>query len=175
MTTIALDFALLACLAAHAELLAFALRAALTPASILSTLGFVGAPGLMVFFAWRMMRQFGRAIGAGILIVRGVCAVRCRRIHRWTMRRWGARSQSVNSVDLRPIYRGYGGVMGFCFLPQIVYSRSSATSIAFDWQKKLVSCSDDPRNPLSYCIEFLAIRCRQLCHYRCPEPKWTHA
>lgn len=101
MTAIAFDFALLARLAAHTQLLAFALRAAL-PAGLLSTLIFSSAPDLMVVFtcAGGMVRHFGCAIGTGIM-VRSDCAVRCRHIHGGT-RRLRACSLSVNSGTFLP-------------------------------------------------------------------------
>jgi len=52
MSTIAFDFALLARLAAHAQLLAFALRASLTPADVLATVVLAGTPNLVVIIAW---------------------------------------------------------------------------------------------------------------------------
>ena len=81
MPAIALDFALLARLAAHAQLLAFALRAALAPAAVVAALVLSGAPHLVVIVARRVLRQLGRAVGTGTLIVRSICAVRSRRIH----------------------------------------------------------------------------------------------
>ena len=91
MIAIALDFALLARLAAHAELLAFALEAALTPACIVAAVVLASAPNLMIIVAWRMVRQFRRATGTRGLIVRRACAVRSRRIHCWARRRERAR------------------------------------------------------------------------------------
>ena len=58
MTAVALDFALLARLTAHGQLLAFALRAALAPASVLATLFLARTPNLVIIFAWRVVRQF---------------------------------------------------------------------------------------------------------------------
>ena len=52
MAAIAFDFALLARLAAHAQLLAFALRASLTPASVLAAVVLAGTPNLVVIVAW---------------------------------------------------------------------------------------------------------------------------
>lgn len=86
MTAIALDLALLARLAAHAQLLAFALRTALTPASVVATVLLTSAPNLVIIVAGRMMRHLRRAIGTCILVERNVCAVRNRRIHCWARR-----------------------------------------------------------------------------------------
>lgn len=92
MAAIALDFALLARLAAYAQLLAFALRAALALApaavlaAVLATVVLAGAPYLVLIIARRVLRQFRCAVEAGLVRVRNICAVGRRRIHCWSER-----------------------------------------------------------------------------------------
>jgi hypothetical protein len=58
MTAIAFDFALFARFAAYTQLLTFALRAALTSASVVAAFFLASAPNLVFIVGRRVVRQF---------------------------------------------------------------------------------------------------------------------